>query len=341
MARAVVSGDLTKPSMLRGGIFIIIIQSKEIRWGAQCFFVDIRIDNFIKSHMANPYLPNPNASGVARIFRGAHDLPLLRDDQHVFPPDDNWTLALAEAIVREVEAGELDGKKILEMGCGSGINIAGICALGHFFRNPPSLLALDITSESIRLCEKMAQTHKFEGIKFYQSNLLQDVSVEDIRGTEVVLACLPQVLWDFEANDGQPPEPRQMADYYVPPANDIRPEDAYGLGLLARALDQIRDKIDGASVLFNIAGRQGDHVEKLFIDHGFPQMTKVVDRIIPNDPGTSLISFAKWEQESGETCRFYGDPEGQEVISATEAEERRVEGEEVHHDLFVMKAEIG
>ena len=291
--------------------------------------------------MLNPYIPDSEASGVARVFRGAVDLPLLRDDAKVFPPDDNWTLALAEAIVRETEAGELEDKKILEMGCGSGINIAGICALGHFFQRPPSLLALDITSESIHLCEKMAKAHKFQGIKFFQSNLLQDVPVKELQGIDVVLACLPQVLWDFEANGGRPPEPRQMADYYVPPANDLRPEDAYGFGLLARALDQVREKMEGASVLFNIAGRQGGHVEKLFIDHGFPQMTKVVDRIIPNDPGTSLVSFSKWEAESGEECRFYADADGNEVINAADAEELRLDGQDVYHDLFVMKAEMG
>ncbi len=278
---------------------------------------------------------------IANIYRGAANMDLNAADADVFPPDDPWTLALAEALVQEAEAGRLDGKNILELGAGSGVNMLGLkaLALNNFFRNPPSFTGLDITMESVRACDELAAAHGFaDEIRLYQSNLLSDVPAEAIADTDIVFACLPQVRWDYEVMQREP-QAREFADYYIVPEQEV-PEDAYALGLLARALDQIRDKTPKASVLFNVAGRQGDKSFKLFTDR-FDRAEPVVHRVIPHDPTTSLTSFVRWEQMSEESCRFYRDAEASQKIDAAEAEERRVEGVEVYHDLFVMKAEMG
>ena len=277
---------------------------------------------------------------IARIYRGAADLILNPEDACVFPPTDPWTMALAEALVRESEAGNFDGKKIMELGVGSGVNMLGLkaLALNNFFRQPPSFMGLDITMESVKACDQLAAMHGFrDEITLYESNLLNDVPPEALEGVDVVFACLPQVRWDYEVMQREP-EAREFADYYIVPTEEV-PEDAYALGLLARALDQIREKMPQASVLFNVAGRQGDKSFQLFSDR-FDIVRPVVERIIPHDRGTSLTSFIKWEEMSGESCRFYRDPEGEQEIDAAEAEDRREAGAPLYHDLFVMKAEM-
>ena len=287
--------------------------------------------------MTNPYLPNPAAKGIARIYDGAEDLALCPEDKSVFPPDDNWTLALAAALTTLHDRGSLDNQRILELGAGSGVNMLGLFAMGHFFEQPPSYIGLDLTCEAVAACERLAECHDFrDDIDLVCSNLLQNIPDFKLEGVSKVIACLPQVVWDYEAQ-GREPEPREFADYYVLPEQRV-PEDEYALGLLARALDEIRERIPKASVVFNVAGRQGDLSEQLFADHGFPHIEKVVSRIIPHDPLTSLTSFAKWEDQSGNACRFFADANAENSISAAEAEERRVAQAPVFHELFVVEA---
>ena len=288
--------------------------------------------------MANLYVPNSDATGIARIYRGAADLPLSPDNPDVFPPEDHWTLALAEALTRLHERGELKDQKVIELGAGSGVNMLGLFALGHYFSQPPSFIGLDITVESVKACKELAKLHGFEDkVILGQANLMDGVDPAILEGTDTVIACLPLVAWDYE-DKGRDPLPREFSDYYIIPEDQRVKEDDYALGLLARALDQIHEKTPKASVIFNIAGRQGQLSHDLFVEHGFPNVEKVVSRIIPHDPLTSLTSFSKWEDKSGKLCRFFTDEAGVNTISAKQAEERRVAGQPLYHELSVVHA---
>lgn len=258
------------------------------------------------------------------------------DNGQVFKPDD-WTSTFADGLTILAKRGSLDGQKLLELGSGSGVVMLGLMAgLKHLYTQPPSYIGLDITAQSLQTCRELAQLHGLNGhVSLLQSNLLASLTTAQSEDVDKVVACLPQVAADRAL------QPREMGDYYQRAADRAKwlPEDQYGLGLLARTLDQMRDKTPRASAVFIVAGRQGGLVDQLFIDHGFPNIENLTGtRIIAHDPGTSVESFAWWEQESGQSSRFFADASGQDMINAAEAEKLRLANERIYHEIMVLEA---
>lgn len=301
----------------------------------------------------NKFIPNPEAEGIARIFRGAIDLPIIRDDQHVFPPDDDWTLSIAEGLVILAERGHLDNASVLHLGCGSGNNSKGLRALEHegfaegrLLYNPPKIIGVDIWKEAVDMCWGMVESdpERMHNMAFYESDLLEsaDIPRKDLKEVTVVEACLPSVA-HFVDLMGREAKGRSLADVVNVYKNPTA-EEARGYGLLARALDQVREYCPKASVLFNVARQPHDKLEEFFEDHGFPNVEFVVDRMILHDrptedsPGTDLTGCVFREMTSDDRFEFFGDEAGEELIDATEAHKRVMDGQDVYHKLYAVFA---
>ncbi|MEM0896612.1 MAG: hypothetical protein AAGJ79_06965, partial [Verrucomicrobiota bacterium] len=96
---------------------------------------------------------------------------------------------------------------------------------------------------------------------------------------------------------------------------------------------------DGGKVILNLGGRPGeDYIKQMIRECGYN--CDVVNReIIAQDPETDISTLVHFEQNGIAPYSFYSDSEGQVQISARDAYERIIAGDECFHSLLVCVAE--
>lgn len=247
---------------------------------------------------------------------------------------DQWTRAFLKGLAA---FDGFDGKKVLELGVGTGINPAYILEM----RNPSVLYAADIdgrcTEVSVKNVahnvspEKAAKYHPIRG----DQNLASFVT--EVGFADVVYGCLPQVV---KAADMNLHEGNTVGHYYDPA---LYPSELHhlGLGLNEFALRQLYPLMNvGGTVILNLSGRPGlgqGLEELLFRKNGYEPRV-LHEEVIQQHVMTSVATLGEVEKRTGHTFEFFtsasGAPETQ--VSAAVAEARRLAGQPVYHKIYVI-----
>ncbi len=272
-----------------------------------------------------------NASTIVQValrqfFDKARDIVIPVDNSKVFVPDPSWSTTFAAGL----QKCDLAGAIVAEIGVGSGINMAGLMLAP----NPPSrFLGADIAPSAVQASQWLADREGIEA-KLFESDLLSAFDPRDLKSVDYIIGCIPQV----PRHRGEIESERDLSDYYEETGI---PEDAYGLGLIARLLDQSASLAPQASLILNVASRPGgERVKAMFDRHGF--ITKEIhSTVVQQDPTTCLKSLAEIEAKTRIDFHFYGDASAQERIQACEAEQRRQQGTPIFHKLYVLEAKLG
>lgn len=247
---------------------------------------------------------------------------------------DQWTRAFLKGLAA---FDGFDGKKVLELGVGTGINPAYVLEM----RNPVVLCAADIDGRCTEVSAKNVKHNVSPEKAAKYQPILGDQNlasfVTEVGFADVVYGCLPQVV---KATDMDLHEGNTVGHYYDPA---LYPSDLHhlGLGLNEYALRQLQPLLHaGGTVILNLSGRPGlgNGLEELLFRKNGYEPRVMHEEVIQQHVMTSVATLAEVEKRTGHTFEFFtsstGKPETQ--VSATVAEQRRLAGQPVYHKIYVI-----
>jgi methylase of polypeptide subunit release factors len=267
------------------------------------------------------------------FFQSSAQIIIPVDNSKVFLPDPSWSKTFAAGLQafekHTANKRGFAGSHVIEVGVGSGINMAGLM----LHPAPPShFIGTDIAPSAVAASAGLAQAHGMNAA-LLQSDLLGSVPSRALERTDYIIGCIPQV----PRHSGEITDERDLSDYYEETGI---PEDAYGLGLIARLLDQAKTRAPQAELVLNIAGRPGeDRLSPMFAQHGY-KVSAIHTSVVRQDPGTCLNSLAEIEDKSGLRFHFFRDTQARHEINAHEAEALRTAGQPIYHNLHVLAARL-
>ncbi len=257
-----------------------------------------------------------------------------------FDPQDPWT----ETLQRGLKNASLEGKKVYEVGIGTGINAAYLlqeCGAS-------AVSGSDLDPRLAELAEANVQNlvpalaHHFYPVKGSVSLVDTEEARAQVASSDVVIASLPQV---GEPGDARVSALREslsvplaqganeraddhIAHYYPWAAFDEYPYNAVGLGLNEALLKRVRQHAPHAQVLMNFGCRIGsDIIFECFKVNGF-EPEKLSSRIVEQHSGTDISFFVALEKALEDSslansfsCHFFEDANAQHPLSACEAQQ--------------------
>ncbi|MDQ3192286.1 MAG: aminotransferase class I/II-fold pyridoxal phosphate-dependent enzyme [Bacteroidota bacterium] len=271
----------------------------------------------------------------------------------IFAPEE-WSYTFYEGIAR-YSVSEFYDKTVSELGTGNGwisIAIAKRCL-------PKKIYGLDINPKAI-MCAKlntylngMNQQGEIiideEGktlldrIEFHTSDLL-DYCLSNSIKLDHIVGCIPQVLNpdpDMPLNvlDNASDEFLHSLSNYCAQQGYV--EDQFGLGLIAKALEQAVELITpSAKIIMNMGGRPGTAVlDRLFTRRGF-EVKKVWHRKIIQASDTEIKPLVEIERQTKHRFEFFMGINSTEPISAKTAMVYAEKGGEIAHSLTVYEAKL-
>ncbi len=264
-----------------------------------------------------------------------------------------WSFTFYEGLVRYPFA-EYQNKRLVELGCGIGwISIA----LALRFQ-PKAMVGLDINPKAVT-CAKLnmylnglddsgnpvllpnGQT-LFDIMSFQQSDLLNAFQ-EKSNYFDKIIGCIPQVL---------NPEPEVMetivaesaSDEYLHSLSNYTAhqgyiEDQFGLGLIARAVEQsIRLLKSDGKLILNLGGRPGRSVlERLMKRRGFA-VRRVWQTQVEQAADTDIDALVTIEQKTEHRFEFYLAADATTAIDAKTAQAYAKTGGKIYHSVDVYEA---
>lgn len=273
----------------------------------------------------------------------------------VFTPE-QWSRTFFEGLAR-LPASEIEGRAVAELGSGSGW-IA--LALARRAASPAKVYGLDLNPKSVTcarinlylnaLDEKGAPLRDGDGktlldrVEFHVSDLLAWVRT---RGLELdrVVGCIPQVLNPDLAttvgaiSDTSSDELLHSLSNYTSRQGYL--EDQFGLGLIARALDESVEVLRPTGrVVFNLGGRPGQSLLlHLFRRRGF-EVREIWKTRIQQAADTDISPLAEIETSSSHRFEFFITPHSDEPVSARTARAYQQTGGPIYHALTVLEGRL-
>ncbi len=274
-----------------------------------------------------------------------------------FDPTDPWTLTFQAGL----ERAELTGRRVYEVGVGTGTNIAFMlrrCAASL-------VLGSDLDARLPVLAQRLVGElapdlqDRFRPIEGSVNLIDTPAAMAEVANTDVVVGCLPQVpdpedamyagfhLAHLKSVAGSGPRADDhIAHYYPWTAFHDYPFNSVGLGLIEALLRRVRSCAPGAQVVLTFGCRIGKGVlSSLFRANGY-RPEELASRIVRQNAHTDISFFVALEAamrgtayEDEFACEFYADPEGVLRISATEARELLAEDPTapVYHEICVLR----
>ncbi len=240
----------------------------------------------------------------------------------LFLPD-QWTEVFARGILTRA----FEGKTVLEVGVGTGINMAGLLARQYPVAR---YIGTDICDKAVFASGILAVDNGWD-VELVTSDLLKDVPDAVLQNVENIFACIPQVPTERDLSQGD-----NFAHYYKGTGSYW---DKYGLGLNSSLLQEATKRAPQAEVTLNLSGRPGvDTLRELFSYHG-RDFDVVHEEMVPQHAETSVASLAAMEGNGHRAFEFFGDKDGHEHINAGQAEQRRLNGAPVFHKIYVATAQ--
>lgn len=278
-------------------------------------------------------IASPASDGSAyvplrRFYENAADIFIHRPSNLFFP--DAWTETFAQGIQALGKKDGFQGRHVLEVGVGIGINALGIMTSPNA---PAEFTGTDICDNAVSASAHLARSHGILNVSMICSDLLKNVDPTLLHRVDHIVACIPQVPvpGTILLNDGD-----NYAHYYTPTGTQW---DEWGLGLNAGLLEQATKLAPQATVTLNLSGRPGIERLKDFFERHNRHARVLFERMVPQHIDTSLAYLAETEKHHPDLpFEFFADPEGIKRINADQAEARRVNGEPLFHKIYVISA---
>ena len=269
----------------------------------------------------------------------------------IFAPEE-WSFTFYEGLLRYPTA-EFYDRRIVELGCGSGwITIAlAMYSLPKVIYgvdlNPRAIVcsqlnlylnALDDTGELIYDGE--GQT-LLDRVKFAESNLLEYFFSRG-RPLDRIIGCIPQVL-DPELDTIKDLVDRGANDEFLHSLSNYCEkqgyvEDRFGLGLLAKAVEQsIKLLRPTGKIVLNFGGRPGAPVlERLMTRRGL-KIRHVWQTKVEQDPDTDISSLIEIERATNHRFEFFMTHHSNVPIAASTAQIYSKNGGRIFHAVSVYE----
>ncbi|WP_138469348.1 class I SAM-dependent methyltransferase [Poseidonocella sp. HB161398] len=256
-----------------------------------------------------------------------------------FDPGDPWTRTFQKGLER---AG-LDGKRVYEVGIGTGINAAFLLRMCRAADVSGSDLDPRLAALAERNVRNLApeEAHRFHPVHGAVSLIDTDEARARIARSDAVIACIPQVgdpgdarvaafrdAHEVELGDSaQDRSDDHIAHYYPWNLFDQYPYNAIGLGLNEALLRRVREAAPTAQLIMNFGARiPVSLLEAMFEANGYrPEVLH--SQMVRQDGGTDISFFVTLERamkgtgfEAALVCEFFADPQGRMPLSACEAQ---------------------
>ncbi|KAK8296318.1 hypothetical protein V6Z11_D05G114400 [Gossypium hirsutum] len=272
----------------------------------------------------------------------------------IFVPED-WSFTFYEGLNRHPDSIFKD-KIVAELGCGNGwISIA----IAEKWL-PEKVYGLDINPRAVKVSwinlymnafdEKGQPIYDVEKktlldrVEFHESDLLSYCRERDIQ-LERIVGCIPQIL---------NPNPEAMSKLITENASEefLRAlsnycalqgfvEDQFGLGLIARAVEEGIAVIKPTGIMiFNMGGRPGQGVcKRLFERRGF-RVTRLWQTKVLQAGDTDISALVEIEKNSPHRFEFFMGLSGDEPICARTAWAYGKAGGRISHGLSVYSCQL-
>lgn len=293
----------------------------------------------------------------SRASGGDGESLLLLQLPSVFAPEE-WSRTFWEGLAR-IPAGELEDRTVAELGCGNGwISLAlarrftPACVYG-FDINPRAVVCARLNLYLNGLAADGSPVRDGDGrglldrVELHVSDLLAWVREQPAGDLQLdrVIGCIPQVLQaDLTPPEGEVSETasdellHSLSNYTGRQGYD---EDRFGLGLIARALEESIERMrPNGRVVFNLGGRPGrDTLRHLFRRRGF-EVREVWTTKIRQAADTDILPLVEIEESTGHRFEFFLSPHSDEPVSARTALAYARAGGEIHHSLTVFEGRL-
>jgi hypothetical protein len=292
------------------------------------------------------------------VQRAQPDAPEVPD--FAFDPTDPWTATFQEGLSRA----DLDGKRIYEVGIGTGMNAVFLLRACPSARVSGSDLDPRLSDLALRNVQGLvpAEAHRFHPVAGSVSLIDTDAARAEVAEADVIIACLPQVTCpddekfaviraaqDVEIAD-RPGERSadHIAHYYPWAMFDGYPFNAVGLGLNEALLRRVAETAPKATLVMNFGARiPMATLCAMFEANGYaPEL--LYSRMVEQDAGTDISFFMTLEKalqgtelESHFVCEFFADAAGEIPLSATKAQAQQLEKPDaaLYHRVCVIRAQ--
>jgi methionine S-methyltransferase len=298
-----------------------------------------------------------NRLTVSAAGEALRNLELLQFPSSFSPEE--WSFTFYEGLTRYPVA-EFHERSVIELGCGN-----GWITLALALRCQPKLIyGVDINPKAIvlsrlnlylnaldangHLIPDSEGKHLLERVRFAESDLLGHFIAADGQSNfipDIIVGCIPQVL-NPDSDALLTIVPGQTSDEHLYSLSNYCDkqgyvEDQFGLGLIARAMEEAVSLMrPTGKLILNLGGRPGAHVlERMFLRRGF-NLKKIWQTKVGQAQDTDILALVNIEKSSSHRFEFYMSHHSDEPISASTAWRYAQTGGQIYHALSVYEAEL-
>jgi len=256
----------------------------------------------------------------------------------IFSPE-AWAQTFLEGLLK-VPLEEYDGRTLVEVGAGSG----WICIALARFTRLQRIHGADLNPQAPAVSWCNAWLNGDEAmvsrLSFSVSDLLRDLPQ---RQFDFVVGCIPQVLRAeglpvlvSEEDDAQ--ALHDLSNYTA--VQNVY-EDHFGLGLIARLLDEVPERLSpGGRLLLNLAGRPGRSIiERMFSRRGFSHRVRLTRRV-RQAADTDIRPLVELEARTGRAFEFFMEAHSAEPLPAATSLGWLSAGHPIWHEVSVWEASL-
>lgn len=275
-----------------------------------------------------------------------------------FDPTDPWT----ETFQKGLERAKLRGKRVYEVGIGTGTNVAFLLK----YCDVAAVSGSDLDPRLAELAERNVrslapeQADRFKPVKGSVSLIDTDDARAEIARADAVIACLPQVAdpndprfasfrdaHDVEISESaQEKSADHIAHYYPWEMFNQYPFNAVGLGLNEALLRRVREAAPEAQLLMNFGARIPMSILLAMFESNGYRPEVLHSQVVRQDGGTDISFFIALEQamkgtglEQNLVCEFFADALGDIPLSAHKAQQQQQEHPDkpLYHKVCVIR----